>query len=413
MTYPKEATDELVKLVGERNYGIRFNPEWNSQESANTWIQKQRARAPEDQRAKWDNRRVVPLDLDRTKETPDNIVLFSDFGAGKIKSVDVFALQNRQRKEGLRAYYDAFPDAQVRQQVNKQIRSDVKAYYKKYNTPAKQANMSFVDFSEHRKDAENQNGFNQLKRSVERVLNRMGITMFTPGNSEKLNGTLVLTHYMTIVQKVTSFINHFFMVMFFSARYPDEGITNNYDFKKDDNGYKRPSDMKEYSNFIFRQGDQNVQNYITRNNVITGVQEVVLRAIAEINRKAGDTVVHAQVDRDNHRFTITDDLKEEQRDKWRRVHPHQEPEAPKTYTSQQLAAIRQATATLARQRRAQISNQLDLGLLGRAAATSSPQSGLGSARSSPILRLPTAEEKKSLESEMRALEKEEEGKDND
>jgi hypothetical protein len=82
-----------------------------------------------------------------------------------------------------------------------------------------------------------------LKEEIKAMLEEYGISMYTNANPD---GNLTVSHYMTLLQKLTSTINHDLMVIYF--RVPD-----NYDFNLDEQHTKRQGSQKGYKESLLQE----------------------------------------------------------------------------------------------------------------------------------------------------------------
>jgi hypothetical protein len=64
-----------------------------------------------------------------------------------------------------------------------------------------------------------------------------------------LQGNLNVSHYMTIVQKLASFINHDLMADFFK-------LDENYNFQTDPKNTRLKNNQKDYKNYLLRTNQQ-------------------------------------------------------------------------------------------------------------------------------------------------------------
>jgi hypothetical protein len=75
-------------------------------------------------------------------------------------------------------------------------------------------------------------------------------------------GNLTVSHYMTILQKLTSFINHDLMADFFK-------LDDNYNFQSDPKNTRLKNNQKDYKNYLLRtdpQGDPFIKRFIIDNS---------------------------------------------------------------------------------------------------------------------------------------------------
>jgi hypothetical protein len=184
----------LADIVGHRNKGIKFKPEWNARLATEAWLDKQRANHPDD--LTWQRWGVDELDLDDDPRTPDNVVVYSDKTAGKVKAIDGYHLESRQGKERKRAYYSDYPTREERQQVDPKERSRLKAYYRKYPTKSEQIKHPLTEDWKAPQSA-----FNLVRDKVKELLNIVGFTIYSKNNPD---GTMKQTKFMTLLGKLAS-----------------------------------------------------------------------------------------------------------------------------------------------------------------------------------------------------------------
>jgi hypothetical protein len=105
-------------IVGLKNRGISYNPELNAANTAQLYIAKHKMQAPTlREKADWDKWGVVEADLDNNTDMRDNVIVYDDFAAGKIRSIDGYGITSGQKKVNQRNIYSAFPIKEVRSDV--------------------------------------------------------------------------------------------------------------------------------------------------------------------------------------------------------------------------------------------------------------------------------------------------------
>jgi flagellin-specific chaperone FliS len=82
--------------------------------------------------------------------------------------------------------------------------------------------------------------FEILKEEVKKFLGEYNISMYTKDNPQ---GNLTVSHYMTLLQKLTSVINLELMRVYFK-------LSENYDFILDPLSKKKTNAQKEYKEYI-------------------------------------------------------------------------------------------------------------------------------------------------------------------
>jgi hypothetical protein len=143
--------------------------------------------------------KVEEADLDNNPDTRDNVVVYSDRDLGKIYSIDGYQLTSGQKKVNQRNIYSAFPIKEVWSDVmNSALKTDLKAWLRKYPTPQQQRKYPFTEF-ERQKPL-----FEILKNEMKDFLEEYGISMRTKANPQ---GNLSVSHYMILLQKLTSTLN--------------------------------------------------------------------------------------------------------------------------------------------------------------------------------------------------------------
>ena len=212
--YKIDEIQKLAEIVGKKNRGIRFRPDWNSELSAKEWIDRQKAKDPDN--PKWEKWGVDKVDLDDNELTPDNVVVFSNKEAGRIKAIDGHEIVPRNKKETLRALYSDFPTREHRARIDPKERSRLKAYYRKYPTETQQEHHPIDEFVKEK------SAFNMVKETVQIFLNMIGFSIYS--KEKHPNGTVKLTKFMTLLQKLTSQIYKGVLREVLSADYDETEI---------------------------------------------------------------------------------------------------------------------------------------------------------------------------------------------
>jgi hypothetical protein len=247
--YRPQETEDLVDLIGRRNVGLKFNPVLNSAQAAREFIEDriEKARRDDDQRALtyWSRWGVKELDLDRDKSTVNNVVVYSDKDFNRIKSVDGYSIVPRTKKESLRARYIAFPTKEARAEaMNSLDKKYLKAYFRKHPDPAVWSKFPYEDFVQDY--STNVSAFNQVKHEIkasylDNDAGGVGLTMYSKDKNP--DGVLTLTHYMTLLQKLSSFVMNMLYVVFFEVK-PD------YDLYADPYKLKNKTRMKQLQDML-------------------------------------------------------------------------------------------------------------------------------------------------------------------
>jgi hypothetical protein len=101
--------------------------------------------------------------------------------------------------------------------MNSKLKTDLKAWLRKYPTPKEQQKHQFEEY------VREVNAFENVKNSVKRFLTEKGLTMYTQAQKTE---NLTVSHYMTLLQKLTSIINKDLMISYFN-------LDPTYNFKVD------------------------------------------------------------------------------------------------------------------------------------------------------------------------------------
>jgi hypothetical protein len=146
--YPAESIEDLAKIVGKKNRGIKYNPDLNSANTAQIWLNKKLYNAPSEAvRNEILKYAVEEGDLDDNPDTRDNGIVYSDRNLGKFYLIDGNQLTSGQKKINQCNIYSAFQVREVRSDVlSSQYRSDLKAWLRKYPTPKEQQKHPFQNF---------------------------------------------------------------------------------------------------------------------------------------------------------------------------------------------------------------------------------------------------------------------------
>jgi hypothetical protein len=200
---------QLAKIFGNENKAVQFKPEWNSAETARRWLARQKATKIGAKIYK--NWGVEELDMDKDPETPDNVIVYSDVDGDIIKSVDGFYFVPPTKKQYLRGFYQNVPYREDRRAINadKTLKKRYKEYFTKYQTPADWQAHTIGTFQA--KDRSN-TLFSKIRKWLDTYIRSKGFTIYTPKNNP--TGKVLLTHYMGILQKLTSAIQNIFMQQF-------------------------------------------------------------------------------------------------------------------------------------------------------------------------------------------------------
>jgi hypothetical protein len=96
---PRQIYEKLGIHCRIKNRGINYNPELNAANTAQLYIAKHKIQAPTlREKAGWDKWGVVEADLDNNTDTRDNVIVYDDFAAGKIRTIDGYGITSGQRK---------------------------------------------------------------------------------------------------------------------------------------------------------------------------------------------------------------------------------------------------------------------------------------------------------------------------
>jgi uncharacterized membrane protein YgcG len=236
--YRAKETEDLMNLIGRKNMGVKFNPTFNSSQAAREFIEDRINKAKEsgDEKAAeyWSRYGVRELDLDRNPDTINNVVVYSNEDAGRIKAIDGFQIVPRTKKEALRARYTAFPDKTERAAAMKsQEKSLLKAYFRKHPNPDTWERYPFEDFAEeHEKDKP---AFKLIEEEVKSYMDDVGLTAYS--GLRNPTGVLAMTHYQAILKRLASVATNAAVMAFFD-------IPTEYDLREDPYRYKNKSNMK-------------------------------------------------------------------------------------------------------------------------------------------------------------------------
>jgi hypothetical protein len=199
--------------------------------------------------------------------------VYSDKDLGKIHSIDGYQLTSGQKKVNQCNIYSAFPVKEVRSDVmNSALKTDLKAWLRKYSTPQQQRNHPFEQFERPVP------AFEILKNELKDFLTDFGISMHTKTNPD---GNLSVSHYMTLLQKLTATLNCDIITFYF--RLPD-----NYDFNLDDQHTKRSGSQKGYKEWLLQEagGDTRVHQIVI-NEACRMVNKDIPDIFAYINSTTG------------------------------------------------------------------------------------------------------------------------------
>jgi hypothetical protein len=157
--------------------------------------------------------------------------------------------------------------------MNSKYKSDLKAWLRKYPLPAQQRKNPFEKF------VRDQSAFEVLKDEVKTLLTEYNVSMYTKDNQQ---GNLTVSHYMTLLQKLTVVLNLDLMRECFNLR-------ENYDFILDPQSKKKKTAQKEYKQFLTREvGNGRIQatQYLI-NNAFRIVNKDIPDIFDHINKVAG------------------------------------------------------------------------------------------------------------------------------
>jgi hypothetical protein len=164
--------------------------------------------------------------------------VYSNKDLGEIHSIDGYSLTSGQKKVNQRNIYSAFPIKEIRSDVmNSKLKTDLKAWLRKYPTPKEQKKHPFEEFTREK------GAFETVKEVVKRFLTTYGLTMYTQTNT---SGNLTVSHYMTLLQKLTSIINKDLMIAYFN-------LPKNYNFKVDVKNTRLRNNQKITLNILHKQ----------------------------------------------------------------------------------------------------------------------------------------------------------------
>jgi hypothetical protein len=186
----------LADLVGRSNLGIRYRPYLGSAPSARLWLDDKKSKAKtQREQEMWNRWAIAEADLDANKETPDNVITYSDRLKGKIKAIDGYELMPQNVKESHRSFYSIFPNPKDRQRIDDKTLRVLKAWYRKYPTPAKQAANPFEDFKPKLSP------YQITREALQLRLETFDIKINSKKNP---TGQIAAKHYMPLLQKLTT-----------------------------------------------------------------------------------------------------------------------------------------------------------------------------------------------------------------
>jgi hypothetical protein len=268
--YSFDNTAALVDLFGTKNAAVKFNPTFNSRNAAEEWIAKQRQRAElsgnPGEVDKWKRYGVRELDLDNDPSTINNVVVYSDVGNQRIKSIDGYQLAPRNKKESLRVMYDVYPTKEDREvNFNPEVRKHYKAYFRKYPNPNTWGMHPFDQFVKELPNKESV--FTLFRKIMEEYMIKYKFTMYSEekdktyvikytglGNEkviERGTGQLTVAHFMTILQKLTSY------TMRIVYRLIAPSLPGDYDFSKDPLKVKSKANLEGLRGILGSRPDNN------------------------------------------------------------------------------------------------------------------------------------------------------------
>jgi hypothetical protein len=158
--------------------------------------------------------------------------------------------------------------------LNSKYKTDLKAWLRKYPTPEQQRKHPFLEFKRE------VNVFEILKYEIKEFLKECNIQMHTKTNPD---GNLSVSHYMTLLQKLTSVINKQPMINYFP-------LSIDYDFNIDYQHIKKAHKQKEYKAYLTQ---ISTENSIRSTNLIVGlshhtINRDILNIFKYINDLTGD-----------------------------------------------------------------------------------------------------------------------------
>jgi hypothetical protein len=155
--------------------------------------------------------------LDNDPRTPDNIVLFSVQAQNKIKAIYGHYLIPHERKELDRSFYTAVPTRAEGVATDPQLKKNLKQWYRKNPTPELQRKSPFASF------VPDVSAFQYVRNELGRFFTHWNCVIRSKTNPR---GNISAQHYMTIIQKITTYIYQNCLLYMFS-------IPPNYNWKDD------------------------------------------------------------------------------------------------------------------------------------------------------------------------------------
>jgi hypothetical protein len=180
------------------------------------------------------------------------VIVYEDYSANKIKTIDGYGITLGQKKVNQRNIYSAFSIKEVRSDVmNCKFKTDLKAL-RKYPTPKKQQKHQFEEFTREK------GAFENVKEAVKLFLTNYKLTIYTQTQTTE---NLTISHYITILQKLTSLINKDLMIAYFN-------LPKNYNFEVDVKNSRLRNNQKDYNKYLLQtnaQGFNRIIQYINSN----------------------------------------------------------------------------------------------------------------------------------------------------
>jgi hypothetical protein len=292
--------ETLASLVGQKNYNIRYQPQFISEPSAQAYIDANLAKAKGKEKERWAKWAVAQADLDDNPATPDNVIVFSDKRTGKIRAIDGYALGTVDKKgqnvykNAIRNLYAGFPTAVDRQALSAQARKHLKSYYKKYPTLREQEAHPIEQFDY----AAEESAFNNIRALVKtyleawglgvRKLVKAGTTIERGGvdievKADTVVGQLTAPHFMKLLARLTSMIYKLYVAYVF------EFDVETYDWKADPRKLKSAGPRKILAARSKNPGDKGSEpdRFITGLHNNRHMRRYISNLIAQINDEEG------------------------------------------------------------------------------------------------------------------------------
>jgi hypothetical protein len=170
----------------------------------------------------------------------------------------------------MRAYYDYVPNKEKRRAYarNEDMKKKMKQYFRKYQHREDWDDHKLSDF-----EVKQKRRFHYIREAAKVLLERLGFSLYTPTSHP--DGTVSLTRYMALLQKVSSLIQAYLKITYADSR-GVQNLTMRYDWKKDPkkiNQYFRGAENEVFNNWLI---DNDVLEHIAvgpmSRNILAGIK---------------------------------------------------------------------------------------------------------------------------------------------